>query len=158
MKFNYQSEKRKYINEWKRLEADYRTAGMSEYAIAAMKQFDWELFKKERVYCKHNQMLAARCYPDGNQAEDGGYDLPYADPKALSYEEQYFQKGRYDWIEDIENEAMVKRIRSLDRGRIELLTLYVFEEKTHQEIGEILGIERSLVTRRLKTIKKLLKN
>lgn len=158
MKFNYQSEKRKYVNKWEKLEADYRACGMSEHAIAAMKQFDWELFKQERVYCKHNQLFAAQYYPDGSRAEDAFDGLPYGDRKDLSYEEQYFQRGRYDWIEELESEALVKKIRSLDMGRIELLTLYVFEEKTHREIGEILGIERSLVTKRLKTIKKLLKS
>ena len=40
MKFNYQSEKIKYIRTWEKLEAEYRRAGMNEASIKAMKAFD----------------------------------------------------------------------------------------------------------------------
>ena len=60
MKFNYQSEKIKYIRTWEKLEAEYRRAGMNEAAIKAMKAFDWEMFKQERIFCIHNQYLDDR--------------------------------------------------------------------------------------------------
>lgn len=154
MKFNYQSEKKKYIKTWERLEREYRAAGMSDEAIEKMKQFDWECFKQQRVYCRHNQLLSTQFYSDGKEVGEDRSGLLDSHFNSFVYEDLYFQQGRYDWIEEIDNEEFVKRIRALDSMQLEILTMYVFERKTHQEIAETLGIERSLVTKRIKTIKK----
>ena len=46
MKFNYNTEKKKYIRKWEVLEKEYETVGMDKSSIEEMKRFDWELFKK----------------------------------------------------------------------------------------------------------------
>lgn len=157
MKFNYQSEKRKYIRMWEKLELEYKEAGMSDEAIKEMKAFDWEMFKKHRVYCRHNQLLGNQFFPDGKEVDESRNSLLNAYYESYAYKDRYFQNDRYGWIEELENEEIIKKIRSLDKTRLDLLTMYVFEHKTHEEIAKELGIERSLVTKRLKTIKKILK-
>ena len=39
MGFNYGREKRKFDQEWKRLQAEYDAAGMDEISIQKMKQY-----------------------------------------------------------------------------------------------------------------------
>lgn len=158
MEFNYQREKRKYIKIWEKLETEYRRAGMSEVNIKAMKVFDWEMFKQERIFCIHNQYL--ECLPQDSE-KDGGRENPlckrFTDKLSCSDEDEYFARGRYDWIEKLENENLARRIKSMNNADIELLTMFIVDRKTHAEIAKILGVDRSVVTRRIGRIKNFLK-
>ena len=49
MGFNYTAEKKKFETLWARLRREYRAAGMSDAAIQKMHDFDWEVFKQERI-------------------------------------------------------------------------------------------------------------
>ena len=55
MGFNYAAEKKKFETLWARLRREYRAAGMSDTAIQKMHDFDWEVFKQERIYRLHTQ-------------------------------------------------------------------------------------------------------
>ena len=57
MGFNYAAEKKKFETLWARLRREYRAAGMSDAAIQKMHDFDWEVFKQERIYRLHTQDL-----------------------------------------------------------------------------------------------------
>ena len=57
MKFNYGHEKKKFNAHWEKLAAEYAAAGMSQEAIDKMKKFDWDSFKRDRIYSQHNQSL-----------------------------------------------------------------------------------------------------
>ena len=57
MGFNYAAEKKKFETLWARLRCEYRAAGMSDTAIQKMHDFDWEVFKQERIYRLHTQDL-----------------------------------------------------------------------------------------------------
>lgn len=59
MGFNYAAEKKKFETLWARLRREYRAAGMSDAAIQKMHDFDWEVFKQERIYRLHARYLAA---------------------------------------------------------------------------------------------------
>lgn len=50
MGFNYAAEKKKFETLWARLRREYRAAGMSDTAIQKMHDFNWEVFKQERIY------------------------------------------------------------------------------------------------------------
>mgnify|MGYP007016902505 FL=1 len=53
MGFNYAAEKKKFETLWARLRREYRAAGMPDAAIQKMHDFDWEVFKQERIYRLH---------------------------------------------------------------------------------------------------------
>ena len=54
MGFNYAAEKKKFETLRARLRREYnRAAGMSDTAIQKMHDFDWEVFKQERIYRLH---------------------------------------------------------------------------------------------------------
>lgn len=55
MGFNYAAEKKKFETLWARLRREYRAAGMSDAAIQKMHDFDWEVFKQERIYRLHKR-------------------------------------------------------------------------------------------------------
>ena len=52
---NYAAEKKKFETLWARLRREYRAAGLSDTAIQKMHDFDWEVFKQERIYRLHTQ-------------------------------------------------------------------------------------------------------
>lgn len=57
MEFNYETERNRFKREQAKLRLQYEAAGMSEEAIQEMYDYDWELFKKRRNYCKHNELF-----------------------------------------------------------------------------------------------------
>lgn len=155
MKFNYNTEKKKYIRKWEVLEKEYETAGMDKSSIEEMKRFDLELFKKERVFCRHNQYLEiSYSCNEGKSPEQNSLMLKFIDK--FSYEERYFQDSRYGWIEEIENTSLIKKIKNLNIAEIEILTMYVFEEKSQTEIAEKMNLTQPSVSRRIRVIKKKL--
>ncbi len=157
MKFNYRVKQLAFIEEWKRLEKEYKEAGMSEDAIREMKAFDWEMFKKERIYCMHNQLMTVNYYPDGNKSDLSRPGLMDKFFEEFSYEDKHFINDRYGWIECLDDEELIQNAKSLSLERKELLTKYVFDGKTHKEIAEEMKTKKTLVTKKLTTIKKLLK-
>ena len=68
MGFNYAAEKKKFETLWARLRREYRAAGMSDTAIQKMHDFDWEVFKQERIYRLHTQDLGIGIF-DEHSAE-----------------------------------------------------------------------------------------
>ena len=64
MGFHYGIEKRKFDKEWEQLEQEYRTAGMNEAQIAAMKEYDWAWFCSQRIFENRNQALPSEQYED----------------------------------------------------------------------------------------------
>lgn len=152
MKFNYASEKRKYDRRWKTLEKEYRRAGMTDSDINAMKEFDWEQFKKERVFCRHNQyipesVVEGEVLPDDQSSLLGKYIDRFA-----TYIPEYVDCNRYGWVETVENKELYEKLKSLSVEKLELLTLYVIEERSQEEVGKILGIGHSAVSRRFTRI------
>lgn len=157
MKFNYQSEKRKFEKEWKQLRNEYVKAGMEETAIQAMYEYDWEMFKKERVFCIHNQYMPDGEFDNGDPKDEGQNPLLSKFIESLSVMDEYFQDEIYGWVNEINDSLILKCIKQLPEEQIELITLYVFQEKSLMEIAEILGISYVAVANRLGRIRKKLK-
>ena len=125
MKFNYALEKKEHEMKWNRLYKEYRKLGMSDEAIEIMKEFDWEQFKQQRIFCLHNQHLPEEEY------EDGTNPLMTKFYEAFMYEDNFLEKDRYAWVEDLDSEELIKAIKSLTHLKIEILTQYVFEQRSH---------------------------
>ena len=61
MGFNYAIEKAKFEREWTQLRVEYEKAGMSTEKINILHDYDWENFKKERIYATRPNSTQ-RCY------------------------------------------------------------------------------------------------
>ena len=53
MGFNYGIEKKKFNEEWKKLQKEYEEAGMSEKSIQEIYEFDLNVFRKNRTEINH---------------------------------------------------------------------------------------------------------
>lgn len=154
MKFNYTREKRKFDARWKRLQEEYKAAGMDRLAIEELRAFDWECFCSQRVYCKHQLML-----PD---LRDGDCAVLLALTKKypalqISFDEMDFS-GRYAWINTVEDDRLRERLWALGARDLEILTMLVMDGSNRTEIAKCFGVSCSAITQRIQRIRKKLKN
>lgn len=154
MKFNYQSEFKKFKAERERMIKTYREAGMDEESISKMLEYDWELFKKERIFCLHNQPIEDFDKGDSNSEET---PLMKRFKESLSVEDDYMNDETCEWIESLENPALVNGLKALKPKQLKIMELLIVNELTHEEIAEELGLERSTVTRNISRIKNKIK-
>ena len=70
MGFNYAAGKKKFETLWVRLRREYRAAGMSDAAIQRMHDFDWEVFKQERIYRLHTQDLGIGIFDEPSAEQE----------------------------------------------------------------------------------------
>ena len=157
MKFNYETEKRRFEKKWKQLRKEYADAGMDEQAIQKMYEYDWEDFKKERVHCIHNQNMPEQVIDYEPGMVESNNPLLAKFFQSFSVQDTYCDSSRYGWIEDIDNEKLAAYLRSIPQERLEIITQYVFDEKTQEEIASEFGISRSSLADRISRIKKNLK-
>ena len=139
MGFYYATEKAKFNAKWKTLEKWYRESGMSEDAIREMREYDWSEFKARRRYEKRR--------------DDSGIDIEkIAEPEA-----ERKTSGRYGWVEDLNNPALVHKLRKLTPHELEIITLLIIDDLTQQQAAEKMGIPYRTFKYQLKKIKDFLK-
>ena len=139
MGFKYAREKRKFDEKWEKLEDWYRKSGMSEDAIREMREYDW------------NELKARRRYE--NKRDESGADIEeIAEP-----ETERKTSGRYCWIEDLNNPALVHKLRKLTSHELEIITLLIIDDLTQQQAAEKMGIPYRTFKYQLKKIKDFLK-
>ena len=163
MKFNYGLEKKKFDENWARTEKEYREAGMAEEAIRAMYEYDWEMFKKERVYCRHNQSLDGQlCRNDQDfsvtEANEENSPYLYKFFDRFSVPEVITDPDRTDaWIDEIDSRSLLKAIRKLTEEEQDLIRLYMIEEYTTIEIAALKSISQPAVTKRIQRLREKIK-
>ena len=159
MAYNDAIARRRFQAHWEQLRQEYRDAGMSEESIDAIYQFDLAFFRDERNNKQHQASLP---YTNIEDIEDG-VDSSNAELKISRFLESetipngFYDTSRYGWIDEIENQALVKRLKKLKAADLELLTQYVFDEKTQSEIAEEYGLSQNAIWFRIKRIKNFLK-
>ncbi len=73
MNFNYASERNKFDAAWEKTASFYAEQGMSQEAIDAMHDFDWDAFKAERIWALHTQEMPST---DDGDEESGIAESP----------------------------------------------------------------------------------
>ena len=115
MGFNYAREKKKFDSEWEKKEKWYRESGMSEDAIREMREYDWNDFKARRCYEKRR--------------DDSGTDIE----EIAAPETEQRTSGRYGWIEDIDDSALVHKLRKLKLHELEIITLLIIDDLSREQ-------------------------
>ena len=157
-KFNYGREKAKFDQKWARLEKEYEAAGMKASDIAAIRQFDWEEFNRQRRWQNHEAPLA-EILPDGLADEE----IPFENRslgKLFSTEDEYCLEridDRFYWLHEVSDPRLLHYLMNMSEINLIVLTAYLFEGKSQREIAEPLGVSQSKVSTRLTRIKKNLK-
>ena len=154
MGFNYAKEKLRFDAEWLKLIGEYRAAGFDETGIQAMRDYDWEQFRKRRTYENRTQDLPSESFED---TDDDSCSTLFKKFSSLSveFDESAFI-GRYDWIGAIDNPILAGKLAVLSDADKELLTLLAFDGYTQEEIAVIQGCSQQAVSKKIKRIKNIL--
>lgn len=142
MTFNKTKEERKWKLWKEREEKMMRKAGMSEYAIKALRQMDWKDFNEERRYREHLT----------------------SDQKNILYKEEQDSSpvamNIQQLIDSVENEQLLHILLDTDKKTLQILLLKMWGFSI-KEISTLMGIpEKTIYTRmdRLrKKVKKIMK-
>lgn len=155
MKFNYATEKIKFDHEQEKLAKQYREAGMSEEAIQEMYAYDYELFKKQRVFCQHNQYLDV----DSSFVDSERSSLLAKFMHEMSTEMSFAKEDeRNSWIEDVTDEHLYELLHNLTEADLDLLTMLVIEGYTVVEVARLKEVSHQTISKRWKKIQKNMKN
>ena len=158
MNFNYSYEKKKFEQEWSKLEKEYKQAGMSDKDIQAMKEFDMECFRLNRNTILHTYDLQlCNDFDDNGNDDFGNIDFSKVDYITTKEQEKVESHSRFWWIEEIDDNELVLKLKSLSEFDLEFITKLVFDDYSQTELAEIYGIRQQNISKRLKKIKKLLK-
>ena len=137
MGFNYRQERKKFEERMQENEKKYRAAGMSDEQITAMREYEEERFRRERVYKIHIVLEQSKEYP-GLIEWAGTTD-------------SYFQD--LDSVLDDLSPGMSQRLTERDKEVLVLL----FADMNHREAAEFLGIAQQVLSRHVKKVRKFLK-
>ena len=154
MKINYGHEYRKFAREQKEQREFFRSAGMSEEALAEIEAYDKEEFLRTLAYKRNTQPLEAL----NAFGKDDESNSPLFEK--FSYEltvtiDTYKPYSRYGWIEEIETPELYAAVVALSSIDKEILTLYAFEGHTQDEIETMLGITQQAISKRINKFKKI---
>ena len=156
MKFNYGLEKKKFDERWKRLREEYIQAGWDEESIQLMYEFDYEEFKRERVFCKHNQYLD-EVLKGWIEIEEGRMPQLFKKYKDYSIEISINpDKSRYGWLEEIGDRELYEVLKSLPLDYLELITQLAIDELKQVEIAMRAGVSGAAVSKKVAKIRKKL--
>ena len=155
MAWNNGLERKRFDEEQEKLAAEYRAAGMREEQIEQMHLFDLEAFNSRRRFCEHTQQFPE--LPENIDEEDGFSPIfdKFIDELSVGMNTSDFQ-DRYWWIEEIENELLAKKLKTLPIDDVELITQYVFEQRTQVEIARHFGVSNVTIFKRIEKLKKFL--
>ena len=158
MSWNNAYETKKFEAKQKKQAEEYRALGMTEEQIQAMYEFDLEQFNSERRYREHTQAFIP---DDFDEDEDDDEKLSifekFKDVLTVSIEDSGC-KSRYWWVEEIENEELARKVKSLSSEEVEILTLLTFEGLSQAEAARIMGIPYRTFKYKLRGLKVFLKN
>lgn len=149
MRWNNGLERRQFEKEQQKQAECYRMAGMTEEQIAEMYQFDLGVLRSDRNYYAHTVPLL----PEGEEEDRSAY---YKHNKeALSYEDSFVCTDELGWIDEIEDESLLKCIKVLTPKEQELLRLIAVDGYTQREIAnQIFHVTEACISKRIRVIRK----
>ena len=156
MAFNKGYELKKFEARWEKLRIEYAAAGMTEYAIQKMYDYDRQQFNSERTFVERTQEFTAPAY-EGSEEEASPLMLRYQEvtTTADTYHET---TSKFAWIGEIENERLLAALESLSELDLKILTLYVYAGYTESEIASALESKRITIHKRIERMTMFLKN
>ena len=127
---------------------------MSDAAIQKMHDFDWEVFKQERIYRLHTQDLGIGIFDEPSAKQEDKSALMKKFLESVSRWDDYTTASRYGWIEEVDDPSIYKQLQALRKADLELLTLIVVDGLSQTEIAAVLGCSPQNIFGRLKKIRK----
>ena len=156
MRFNYGLEKKKFDERWKRLREEYIQAGWDEESIQLIYEFDYEEFKRERVFCKHNLHLDKIAVDEEELSEGRQAQLFKKMDGFVTEIPDNPDKSRYGWLEEIEDRELHEILTSLPAESLELITQLAMDELRQVDIAVQSGVSRAAITKKVNRLRKKL--
>ena len=152
MEWNNGKERALFHKEQAELRKQYLAAGMTEEQIQALYAHDREWYKSRRREAVHTQRLDIQTSED----EDINKDNPLYKKffEKLAVEDNHADYSRCGWIDELENEELVKTVNSLSDTDKELLTMLI-EGFNQAAIALSLGMTQPAVSQRIKKIREI---
>ena len=155
MGWNNANERRKFEEQQKRLAIEYRANGMTDKQIEEMYQFDLRQFNSNRRYREHTQAFQVDEFDDADESDNSL--MRYFPEPLTSKIDDLASKTRFGWVEEIEDERLYKNLIGMSKDDIELITLYVFDGYTQDEIANYMNCTKQNIQKKFHRIKKHLK-
>lgn len=126
--------------------------------LADIYAFDLNVFRKNRTEFQRTQPLSESSCDDGTEQGESMSALLKKFSSALSVCDKYsFQSDpRFAWVDEMENDELYRKIISLPKRDMDLLTLIAFEGYSQREVAEIRGIAPAAICKKIAKLKKLL--
>jgi len=156
MEFNNGLERKRLEERWEKLRKEYAAAGMDEAGIQKMYEYDLAQYKRERVFCFHNQYYPEVLFESDACPEDKSTLLDRYLDKLSVYMPDNPDESRYGWIQDIENEKLFHYLHNLPMESLELITMLT-EGLSQKDIAKVMGISEQAVSKRIKVLRKNIK-
>ena len=156
MAFNKGYELKKFEARWEKLRIEYAAAGMTEYAIQKMYDYDRQQFNSERTFVERTQEFTAPAY-EGSEEEASPLMLRYQEVTTTT-DTYHETKSKFAWIGEIENERLLAALENLSELDLKILTLYVYAGYTESEIAMTLESKRITIHKRIERMTMFLKN
>lgn len=141
MSYNHGWEEKKFKEKWQKTAEEYRNSGMTEEQIAAIYEFDREVFNSDRRFRERTVGL----FDNSNS-------------RTLMIYDDYLADNRYGWIDEIEDMEVYSQIMSLPEIWREAFTMYIYDGYTQKEISSILLRDQSNISRAIDKIAEILRN
>ena len=158
MSWNDGYERKMFAKRQKKQAEEYRALGMTEEQIQAMYEFDLEQFKSERRNRMHTQQFTSSDFDEGEEDDSESTLFDKFFDELTCTIETSGEKSRYWWIEEIEDEMLARKVRSMASEEIEMITLLVFEGYTQIEASQKMGIPYRTFKFKFRNIKNFLGN
>ncbi len=150
MGFNYAKEKAEFDRQWAEIRKQYEELGMSQDAIEKIHTFDWGWFKSQRRYISHLANLPGEVTMETIR-EASTETIPGDIPASLGSDPR-------KWLDEIEDEQLVRKLMQLSKDDIALLTHLVFEEYTQSEMAHKKAVNQATISRQFSQIQKIFRN
>lgn len=145
MSWNNGKERKTFEKRQAVLAEQYRAVGMTEEQIQQMYEFDFAVYRSERVFYSHTQALEINFDDDDDVCEISNFLLEHQAECFRNY------SNRYWWVDELERLYSV--VKSMSDAEKELITLYVFDGYTQQEIADIRSCAQNTISYQLNKIK-----
>ena len=157
MSWNNAYERKKFEARRKKQTEEYRALGMTEEQIEKMDVFDSEQYRSERRYHTHTQPFTSSGFGEG-EGDDSESTLfnKFFDELTVTVDAGS-EQSRYWWVEEIDDDRLASRVKSLSSEAVEMLTLLAFDGYTQVEAAKKMGIPYRTFKFKLRIIKDFLK-